>query len=86
MEEFKKATFNIPDILSNDLESVTLSKYPFLCSIKASLIELGAIGALMTGSGPSLFGLFDSAQKAHEAGKMLVRLFRNGDVFVVRGI
>ena len=86
MEEFKKATFNIPDILSNDLESVTLSKYPFLCSIKASLIELGAIGALMTGSGPSLFGLFDSAQKAQEAGKMLVRLFRNGDVFVVRGI
>ena len=86
IEYFKRGIFNIPDILSNDLESVTLSKYPFLCSIKASLVKLGAIGALMTGSGPSLFGLFDSPQKAHKAGKMLVGQCRNGDVFVVKGL
>lgn len=82
----KKSIFNIPDILSNDLESVTLGKYPFLCPIKASLIKLGALGALMTGSGPSLFGLFDSAKKAHEAGKILARQWRKGEVFVVKGI
>ncbi len=86
IEYLKKAIFNIPDILSNDLESVTLSEYPFLRSIKASLIKLGALGALMTGSGPSLFGLFDSAKKAHEAGRMLARWWRNGDVFVVKGL
>lgn len=82
----KRAIFNIPDILSNDLESVTLSRYPFLCSIKASLIKLGALGALMTGSGPSLFGLFDSAQKAHEAGAAMIRLWQDGEVFVVKGL
>jgi len=86
MNDCKKAIFNISEILSNDLERVILGKYPFLYSIKESLIKLGALGALMTGSGPSLFGLFDSAKKAHEAGKTLVRQWRKGDVFVVKGI
>jgi len=86
IKSLEKAISSIPDILSNDLESVTLGKYPFLCSIKASLIKLGAIGALMTGSGPSLFGLFDSAQKAREAGRILARQWREGDVFVVKGL
>ena len=77
---------NIQDLLFNDLESVTLGKYPFLCSIKASLKALGALGALMTGSGPSIFGVFDSERRAHEAGKALVRQWRKHDVFVVRGL
>ncbi len=81
----KKAIFNIPELLSNDLEGVTLGKYPFLCSIKDSLIELGALGALMTGSGPSIFGLFDSSRKAYEAGK-IIGLQNERDVFVVKGL
>jgi 4-diphosphocytidyl-2-C-methyl-D-erythritol kinase len=79
------ATINIPDILSNDLERVTLGRYPFLYSIKTSLIELGALGALMSGSGPSVFGLFDSEGKAHEAGGILASQHK-GDVFVVKGL
>jgi len=87
IKRFEKGIFiNIPDLLFNDLERVTLSKYPFLCSIKASLIKLGALGTLMTGSGPSIFGLFDSAKKAHEAGRILVHQWRKGDVFIVKGI
>ncbi len=81
----EKAIFNIPELLSNDLEGVTLGKYPFLCSIKDSLIKLGALGALMTGSGPSIFGLFDSSRKAYEAGK-IIGLHNEGDVFVVKGL
>lgn len=80
------AALNIPDLLFNDLESVTLSKYPFLSSIKASLKALGALGALMTGSGPSVFGVFDSEKRAHEAGKGLVRQWQRHDVFVVKGL
>jgi 4-diphosphocytidyl-2-C-methyl-D-erythritol kinase len=80
------AILNIQDLLFNDLESVTLSQYPFLCSIKASLKVLGALGALMTGSGPSIFGVFDSEKRAHEAGRALVRQWRKHDVFVVRGL
>jgi len=81
---FENATFDIPDMLSNDLEKVTFGKYPFLCQIKESLIKLGALGALMSGSGPSLFGIFGSEKKAHEAGKALNSY--EGDVFVVKGL
>jgi len=81
----EKADTNIPDMLSNDLESVTFGKHPFLRSIKTSLIELGALGSLMSGSGPSIFGLFTSEKKAQEAGKILAADTR-GDVFVVKGL
>jgi 4-diphosphocytidyl-2-C-methyl-D-erythritol kinase len=80
-----EADTNIPDILSNDLERVTFGKYPFLRSIKTSLIELGALGSLMSGSGASIFGLFTSEKMAQEAGKMLASDTR-GDVFVVKGL
>ena len=85
ISSFKKNIFNIPELLFNDLERVTLVKYPFLNSIKESLLQLGALGALMTGSGPSIFGLFDSAKKAQEAGKIF-ESYNKGDVFVVKGL
>jgi len=85
ISSFKKNIFNIPELLFNDLERVTLVKHPFLNSIKESLLQLGALGALMTGSGPSIFGLFDSARKAREAGKIL-ESYDKGDVFVVKGL
>jgi 4-diphosphocytidyl-2-C-methyl-D-erythritol kinase len=85
IENSENVSFNIPDMLSNDLEIVTLGKYPFLYSIKTSLIESGALGALMTGSGPSIFGLFDSEKKAYEAGKIL-ESYNKRDVFVVKGL
>jgi 4-diphosphocytidyl-2-C-methyl-D-erythritol kinase len=82
---FRKVDTNIPDMLSNDLERVTFGKHPFLRSIKTSLIELGALGSLMSGSGPSIFGLFNSRKKAQEAGKIIASDMR-GDVFVVKGL
>jgi len=85
MSSFKKNIFNIPELLFNDLERVTLVKYPFLSSIKESLLQVGALGALMTGSGPSIFGLFDSAKKAQKAGNIL-KTYDKGDVFVVKGL
>jgi len=49
------------------------------------LLQVGALGALMTGSGPSIFGLFDSAEKAQKAGNIL-KTYDKGDVFVVKGL
>ncbi len=54
-------------LLVNDLESVTLGRYPQIGSLKEKLIQHGAAGALMTGSGSSVFGLFESRQKALNA-------------------
>ena len=80
------ATLKIPDLLYNDLESVTLGRYPFLSSIKESLQASGALGALMTGSGPSIFGVFDSEHKAGEAGESLRRIWPDYEIFVVEGL
>jgi 4-diphosphocytidyl-2-C-methyl-D-erythritol kinase len=47
-----------PDELSNNLETVTISRYRELDGIKRKLLKCGAAAALMSGSGPSVFGLF----------------------------
>ncbi|MBI3990594.1 MAG: 4-(cytidine 5'-diphospho)-2-C-methyl-D-erythritol kinase [Candidatus Omnitrophica bacterium] len=53
--------------LYNGLEEVTIRKHPEILSIKNRLIEEGATGALMSGSGPSVFGIFKEKGKAKEA-------------------
>jgi len=56
--------------LTNDLEKVTVKLHPILDEIKALLLSGGARGALMSGSGPTVFGIFtdrESAGKAEEA-------------------
>ena len=50
--------------LYNDLEQVTVSRYPDLGQIKEELLADGASAALMSGSGPTVFGLFDTEKDA----------------------
>lgn len=50
--------------MANVLETVTIQKYGVIKEIKERLIELGASGSLMSGSGPSVFGLFMDRQSA----------------------
>lgn len=57
--------------LYNDLEQVTAKQYPFILSIKRVLREAGAVGALMSGSGPTVFGLaWDKTQATSIAAKL----------------
>ena len=66
----KKCGFDASLHLCNDLESVTASNYPVINTIKEQLLKHGAVGALMSGSGPTVFGLFSdpgSARKAKDA-------------------
>ena len=58
-------------ILGNDLESVTIPAFPVIDEIKRSLISHGAAGALMSGSGPTVFGLFEDEATARQAGASL---------------
>ncbi len=57
--------------LHNDLERVTLIRHPVLQQIKQRLLQLGARGALMSGSGATLFGLFDALDQAQGAAHVL---------------
>jgi 4-diphosphocytidyl-2-C-methyl-D-erythritol kinase len=55
---------------------VTASKYPVINSIKKQLLTHGALGALMSGSGPTVFGLFSDPGKAGKAREALCANFR----------
>jgi 4-diphosphocytidyl-2-C-methyl-D-erythritol kinase len=57
--------------LTNDLEKVTLRRHPVLDHIKTLLLENGAHGALMSGSGPTVFGIFTDEGSALQAEKNL---------------
>ena len=57
--------------LSNDLESVTLRLHPDLSEIKEQLRASGAAGTLMSGSGPTVFGIFETKEKAIQAERLL---------------
>ena len=58
--------------MGNLLETVTIPAYPVIAEIKDHMLEHGALNAMMSGSGPTVFGLFDredTAEKAYEAMK-----------------
>lgn len=54
----------ITENLANVLESVTLSRYPVVLQVKQAMKDSGVRRALMSGSGPTVFGLVDSQAKA----------------------
>ena len=61
--------YQVADRLGNVLETVTIPQYPVIADIKEKLRELGAVNALMSGSGPTVFGIFTNpgaAEKAYE--------------------
>ena len=52
--------------LCNVLESVTEKEYPIIADIKKDMLSHGAINALMSGSGPTVFGIFKDKEKAEK--------------------
>jgi 4-diphosphocytidyl-2-C-methyl-D-erythritol kinase len=58
-------------ILSNDLEAVTISRFPVIRAIKDQLMAVGASGSLMSGSGPTVFAIFDEQAAAQKAARKL---------------
>lgn len=57
----------VADRLGNVLELVTIEAHPIIADIKNILLEQGALGALMSGSGPSVFGIFPNEETAYAA-------------------
>jgi 4-diphosphocytidyl-2-C-methyl-D-erythritol kinase len=59
------------ELLHNDLEQVTMAHFPLIGDIKQRLRNLGAEGALMSGSGPTVFGVFREERTARAAAEAL---------------
>jgi len=55
------------------LEVITIRRYPVIETIKGRLRSLGAKGVLMSGSGPTVFGLFPDGSSAYSAAMVLRR-------------
>ena len=70
--------------LNNVMETVTATKRRQIGEIRAFLRENGADGTLMSGSGPTVFGLFSDENRAKTAAKMLSRRF--ADTFLTETV
>lgn len=67
---FAKDLHGLAGHMGNLLESVTITEYPIIQQIKEHMKDHGALNAMMSGSGPTVFGLFEeeeTARKAYEA-------------------
>ncbi|WP_066506378.1 4-(cytidine 5'-diphospho)-2-C-methyl-D-erythritol kinase [Abyssisolibacter fermentans] len=58
----KNDLYTLSKNMGNVLETVTIKKYDIIKTIKEKMINNGSIGSLMSGSGPTVFGLFDNEE------------------------
>ena len=58
-------------LIYNVMEDVTVGEYPIISEIKQVMIDNGALNSIMSGSGPTVFGLFDDKEKAQQCVKTL---------------
>ncbi|MBI2092659.1 MAG: 4-(cytidine 5'-diphospho)-2-C-methyl-D-erythritol kinase, partial [Deltaproteobacteria bacterium] len=65
-----KGLRELADVVHNDLELVTAAKYPEIEQIKKMLTENGAVRSWMSGSGPTVVGMFGSESVCAEAAKV----------------
>ncbi|MDP4176816.1 MAG: 4-(cytidine 5'-diphospho)-2-C-methyl-D-erythritol kinase [Bacillota bacterium] len=82
MEEENLAA--VCDNMKNILENVTLNRHKVLYDIKKEAVHLGALGSLMSGSGPSVFAFFDDMMKAQHCYNKFRSKYK--EVFITRTI
>ena len=73
-------TKKVAATMGNYLEKVTASEYDIINKLKADILEAGALGSNMSGSGPTVFGLFDNMDAAKKAEGILKEKY--SDIFV----
>ena len=71
------------DRMENVLELVTIPAYPVIDEIKQEMINGGAMNALMSGSGPTVFGIFDDEERADRVKRLLQDKGLANQVYVV---
>ncbi|MDU5109994.1 MAG: 4-(cytidine 5'-diphospho)-2-C-methyl-D-erythritol kinase [Clostridium sp.] len=70
--------------MKNLLENVTLKKHKVLINIKEEMKGFGAVGSMMSGSGPTVFAFFDDMLKAQKCFEKMKNKYN--DVFITRTI
>ena len=67
----RKNIHKVAECMGNVLEQVTIPVYPVIEQIKNVMKEGGAMNAMMSGSGPTVFGLFEDRQSAKRAAQKI---------------
>ena len=70
--------------MGNLLENVTQKEYPVISEIKHIMDDNGALGSLMSGSGPTVFGLFDDYGTASECLAAVDKSDKAKDIHLVK--
>lgn len=76
----------ITDRMGNVLETVTMKAYPVIGQIKEEMIKQGAENALMSGSGPTVFGVYREEEIAEKAGRIIAKQGYAKQIFVTEFI
>ena len=76
----------VTDKFLNVLEYVTAEKHPIIGDIETIMLDFGALNAMMSGSGPTVFGIFDDVEKAEAAKKELEQRDISDQLFVVSSL
>lgn len=63
--------YKLAESLYNVMEDITVPKYPIIQEIKTVMLENGALNSIMSGSGPTVFGLYDDIEKAEQTVELL---------------
>lgn len=63
--------YKLAESLYNVMEDITVPQYPVIQEIKTIMLENGALNSIMSGSGPTVFGLYDDIEKAEQTVKLL---------------
>ena len=72
----------IASCMGNVLEKVTIEEYPVIEEIKSVMKDNGALNAMMSGSGPTVFGIYDDKQRAKNAASKIKELQVAKQVYV----
>lgn len=83
IEEIKKGSLEgICGYMENVMETVTQKEYPRIGEIKKLMTDCGALKSMMSGSGPTVFGIFDQRQKAENCAGLLRAEGKEKQIFV----
>lgn len=77
---------SVADNITNVMEEVVIEKNPIISQIKRDMVNYGALGALMSGSGPTVFGLFDDMDKLKFCKQILTEKYSKGIVLLAKTI
>lgn len=76
--------YQLTSLMDNILQTVTIKEYPIIDEIKERMLDHGALTSLMSGSGPTVFGIYDSLPAANAAYQYFLKSGHGKTVYLTK--